>query len=101
MSKRMIFMGKVVDDKEEGMYIEDTYFGGMAYSEQEEEEIKKSCIANKSSYYIPKTLYVRNNEPFSSVVLRAKRQFFLLERDMIETEDILKENQQRHKNRAK
>lgn len=97
-SSRVIVYGKVVDDKEIGIYIEDIYFGGLAQTEEEEEEIKRYCANNiRGGYAVPKSFEIEGHNSLPQVFVEARRRFHDMERTMCENEQILEANQSRTK----
>lgn len=96
--KQVIVYGKIVDDKEDGVYIEDIYFGGIAKSAEEEEDIKKSCANNvRGGYAVPRTFTIDGNNSLPKVFSEARRRFNQIEREMMENELIMEANAERAK----
>lgn len=88
---RLIMFGKFVDDKEDGIHLSDIYFGGLVETEEEEQELAKTCIKNtKNGTIIPKVEMV--NGDFMQKVAEAKDKFYVLESKMVLTEMILEHN---------
>jgi hypothetical protein len=95
---RAVIYGKIVDDKEEGVYIDNIFFGGIASNIEEEELIKRSCANNvRGGYAVTRALPIRDNNSLPNVFVEARRLFFQIERDMMENELIMERNQERAK----
>lgn len=88
---KIIMFGRFIDDKEDGIYLSDIYYGGLVETEAEELDIAKTCVKNtKNGTIIPKVSEVNGN--FMEKVNEVKNQFYILERKMIETEMIMEHN---------
>jgi hypothetical protein len=95
----VIIYGKAVDDKEIGIYIEDVFFGGVAENQDEADQLAKMCVnCTVGGIAIPKIIPIDNRD-LHTIFKEALIRFDKIEREMIETEDILAANQQRCKNK--
>lgn len=87
--KLAVFYGKAIDDKDNGIYIENIYFGGIADDQEKADDLAKQCnVQAKNAIAIIKIIPYRT--PLQSVFSHARNVFHNLERDMIETEDAIK-----------
>ena len=97
-----VLYGKVVDDKELGVYLDDVYFGGVAGNTEEADEIARDCMNNvRGGTAVVKTLQIEDGNSLLEVFAEARARFDRMEREMVETEAILERNQQRTKSRRK
>ncbi|MCK9558648.1 MAG: hypothetical protein M0R50_11515 [Candidatus Cloacimonetes bacterium] len=95
----VIVYGKAVDDKEIGIYIEDVFFGGVANDQAEADQLAKACVnCTIGGVAIPKII-PDDGKDLHEIFQEAIVRFAKIEREMIETEDILLANQQRCKNK--
>jgi hypothetical protein len=96
-----VIYGKAIDDKEIGIYIEGVFFGGIAYSQVEADQLAMKCVnCITGGTAILKIIHTGDknlHEVFSDAIVR----FAKIEREMMETEDTLFASQQRHKCRKK
>jgi hypothetical protein len=93
----VVIYGKAIDDKEIGIYIEGVFFGGLAPDQIEADKLAKICVnCTVGGTAIPKIIPLGSknlHEIFKDAIIRFDR----IEREMVETEDILLTNQQRYK----
>jgi hypothetical protein len=95
----VVIYGKAIDDKELGIYIEGVFFGGIAEDQIEADQLAKTCVnCTVGGVAIPRIIPV-GNKNLHEIFREAKIRFDKIERDMIETENILFANQQRCKNK--
>lgn len=92
----VVIYGKVIDDKEIGIYIEGVFFGGVANSQEEADQLAKDCVNCTGGVAIPKIIPI-GDKNLHEIFLEALRRFDKIEREMIETEDILSASQKRYK----
>ena len=94
-----VIYGKVVDDKELGIYIEGVFFGGIAGTQEEAEQLAKTCVnCTVGGVAIPRIIPL-GGKNLHQIFKEATVQFDKMEREMIETEAILLANQERCKKR--
>jgi hypothetical protein len=94
-----VIYGKAVDDKELGIYIEGVFFGGVAQSQDEAEQLARTCVnCTVGGTAIPKIIPV-GDKNLHQIFREAKIRFDKIEREMMETEAILLANQQRCKSK--
>lgn len=97
----VVVYGKAVDDKELGIYIEGVFFGGIADTEEEADHLAKVCVnCTTGGVAIPRIIPA-GNKNLHQIFKEAKIRFDKIEREMMETEDILLANQQRSKSKSK
>lgn len=95
----VVIYGKAVDDKEIGIYIEGVFFGGVARNQEEADQLAKTCVnCTVGGIAIPKIIPI-GNKNLHEIFREAKIRFDKIEREMIETENILLANQQRYKSK--
>jgi hypothetical protein len=93
----VVIYGKAIDDKELGIYIDDVFFGGVAKDQEEADQLAKICV-NCTVGGIAITRIIPIGEKNLHEIFReAKIRFDKIEREMVETENILLANQQRYK----
>lgn len=109
----VVVYGKAVDDKELGIYIENVFFGGIANSREEADNLAKSCVNHiTGGTAITKIIPLgRINECqnkcgtqtckscLHAIFREAAMRFAKIEKEMIETESIIIANQQRNKSK--
>lgn len=97
-----VLYAKAVDDKQDGIYFEDVYFGGLACDKDCASEIARECTNKvRGGTAIVKLMPVEAKNSLPDVFDEARIRFDKLEREMIETEDVLLANIDRAKNRRK
>jgi hypothetical protein len=95
----VVIYGKAIDDKELGIYIEGVFFGGIASTPEEADQLAKDCVNHTiGGVAIPRIIPI-GNKNLHEIFREAKIRFDKIEREMVETEDILLANQQRYKNK--
>ena len=93
----VVIYGKAVDDKEIGIYIEGVFFGGLAKCQEEADQLARTCVnCTVGGVAIPKIIPTCG-KTLHEIFREAKVRFDKIEREMIETENILLANQQRCK----
>ena len=92
----VVFYAKVVNDKDDGIYISDIHFGGVAGSLPEAESVAKDCVNTVSGGTIlPKIYPLEGTHQLVPIMLTAVRKFRVQECEMFEAEDILERNASR------
>jgi hypothetical protein len=95
----VVIYGKAVDDKELGIYIEGVFFGGVAESQTEADNLAKMCVnCTVGGVAIPKIIPI-GSKNLHQIFKEAKIRFDKIEKEMVETENILLANQQRCKSK--
>jgi len=93
----VVIYGKAVDDKELGIYIEGVFFGGIAETQAEADQLARMAVnCTVGGTAIPKIIPI-GNKNLHQIFKEAKIRFDKIEREMMETEAILLANQQRCK----
>ncbi len=82
-----VLYGKIVEDKENGVYLAGVYFGGIARDLDDAESVAKWCIANiKGGTIVPKIFQA---DSIKDAINMALPKFNEMEKHMIEVEDII------------
>jgi len=85
-----VFYAKIVDDKEEGVYMAGVYFGGIAPSKSEADAIARECVNTvKGGSVIPKVQPIPENYHFMDVMQDVIEKFRALESELFLTEETL------------
>ena len=102
MSKLAVMYGKAIDDKELGIYIEGVYFGGIANNDVEANGIARNCVNNiRGGTAIVKIIPITGRNRLLDLFCDAKTRFDKVEREMVETEQILEANAKRAKTKRR
>ena len=102
MDSLVVLYAKAVDDKDNGIYLEGIYFGGVACDQLCANGIAKECVNNvRGGTAIVRIMQISARNTLLGVFQEARARFEKLEREMIETEDILQANTRRAKRRRK
>jgi len=97
-----VMYGKAIDDKELGIYIEDVYFGGVAEDDMEADEIARDCVNGiRGGTAIIKVIPIVGSNTLVELFEDARARFDKVEREMVETEQMLENNIQRAKARKR
>ena len=97
-----VVYAKAIDDKELGIFIEGVYFGGMAQDHDQANRIATDCTNNvRGGTAIVRIMPIPSKKALIGVFKDARTRFDKLEREMIETEDVLAANATRSKRRRK
>jgi len=98
----VVLYAKAVDDKDDGIYIEGIYFGGVASDIDRANRIANDCTNSvRGGTAIVRIIPVVAPNTMLDAFKEAKVRFDKLEKEMIETEDILQANNGRAKRRRK
>ena len=96
----VVVYGRFVDDKQDGVFLEGIYFGGVAERHDEADEIATNCVNNaKRGTSFPKIMPIDEPGNFPRIMQEAADRFFKMEAAMIEAEDIHRANQEMAKRR--
>ncbi len=102
MEALVVLYAKAVDDKDIGIYLEGIYFGGVARTQDCADRIARDCTNSvRGGTAIVRVMPVITPNTMLEVFHEAKARFDKIERDMIETEEILQANNRRAKKRRK
>ena len=83
-----VFYGKFVEDKEEGIYLDGIYFGGVGQSNNDAEVLAKQCVQSiRGGVVIPKIFPIKSEMRLIDLTIDAQNKFYKLEKDMIDVED--------------
>lgn len=89
----VVFYAKAVDDKQEGIYISDIYFGGVGETMVEATKVAKDCVNTiKGGTILPKISELVGDCQLIPVMKSVIAKFRKLEREMFLAEDILNRN---------
>jgi len=93
----VVVYGKAIDDKEIGIYIEGVFFGGVAETQEEADQLARVAVnCTVGGTAIPKIIPI-GDKNLHQIFKEAKMRFDKIEREMMETEAIILANQQRCK----
>jgi len=77
-----------VEDKEEGIYLDGIYYGGMG-SQDEAETITRRCVNEvKGGIIVPRSFPIDANQTLPDCIALVRRRFHDIEREMIDIEDM-------------
>jgi hypothetical protein len=97
-----VVYGKAVDDKQLGVYLDGIYFGGMSDDKSEADKIATECSNNtRGGVAICKVVPIECENTLPSLLDKLRDQYAKIERDMINTEDIITDNAAKSKKRRK
>jgi hypothetical protein len=100
MANYLVLYGRFVDDKQEGVYLDGVYFGGVADDVAGADMIASNCVNNaKRGTSFPKIIPLDRPDDFPVVVRDTLDRFAKMEASMIEAEDIQRANQDMAKRR--
>lgn len=86
----VVFYGRFVEDKVDGVYLEGTYYGGIGQDVTEAENIARECVATiRGGTIVPKIVGLTRGTTLVDLLSTVTARFSELEREMIEVEDIL------------
>ncbi len=96
----MVAYAKVIDDKDNGVYMQGIYFGGIAGTPAEAEAVARACVNSvKGGTVIPRIIPMDNNNQILDAVDRAVKRFNTMEVQMVQAEEIIMRTTQRGKRR--
>jgi hypothetical protein len=88
-----VFYAKIVDDKQDGVYLADVYFGGIGKDNKEAEKIARECVnVVRGGTIIPKIITLNGSFQLLSAMKEATEKFQAMEREMFLAEDIIAHN---------
>lgn len=94
MTGYVVVYGRFVDDKQDGVFLEGTYFGGVAKDKEGADEIAKQCANNaKRGASFPRIIPLERPEEFQAVIVEAVSKFDKQEAQMWEAEAVHQRNQ--------
>ena len=89
----MVTYACIIDDKEDGVYMQDIYFGGIADGYAEAEGIARACVnSTKSGTIVPKIVPLHSGDVVLNVMHNVIKRFRDLEQQMFATESIMNRN---------
>jgi hypothetical protein len=97
----VIAYAKVVEDKEDGVYMTGVYFGGIANTKTEAEKIARDCVNTvKGGTIFPRLIYTQHgNAPVIQAMEAAAKRFHQLELQMFQAEEIMERTGSRTKSK--
>ena len=102
MEPLVVLYAKAEDDKEIGIYLEGIYFGGVACNTDCANKIARDCTNNvRGGTALVRIMPINSRNTMLQVFEEARARFDKIERDMIETEEILQANLSRAQRRRK
>jgi hypothetical protein len=88
----LVAYARVIDDKADGVYVHDVYFGGVADSCAEATRIAHECTAQaKGGIILPKVIPVKGDIILDALEM-AHLRFRVLESQMINSEEVYDRN---------
>jgi len=97
----VVIYGKVVDDKVDGIHISNVFFGGVAKTKAEADDIAKKCTYHVSRGTILPKIFEINGRSLLKVFKIAREVFNKKEIEMMESEIMLESNQRRRRRKKK
>ena len=98
MSEFAVIYGKVVDDKELGVYLASIHLGGIAPTAQEADQLARHCVNTcKGGTIFPKIFPIHLPNSLLGIMEQASKKFYALERQMVEAETIIKNSTNRRR----
>lgn len=83
-----VFYGRFVEDKEDGIYLDGIYFGGVGRDNNDAEKLAKECVQTiRGGVVIPKIFPIKSEMRLIDLTADAQNKFYKLEKDMIDVED--------------
>lgn len=90
MLRYVITYAKMVDDKQEGIYLQGVYFGGVEETMEEANRIAKHCVNTvKGGTIFPKIFPMDAPNALRDTLKLARTRFEIMESNMVMTEDII------------
>ena len=91
----VVTYAKVIEDKEDGIYIQGVFFGGIATTRDEAEKIARECVNGvKGGTILPKLIVTQGKADVLKAMETAGKRFDQLEVQMFEAEDIYQRTQE-------
>ena len=92
----IVCYAKVVEDKEDGVYIDDVHFGGAGITKRDAERIAKNCVSTvRGGTIIPMILETTGKNQLIDIIDKAKARFRRMEDEMAAAEEIIRNNKRR------
>ncbi len=89
----VVMYGKFVEDKEDGIYLDNVFFGGLSDDRNVADKVAQRCVSTlKGGIIIPKVFVLEEAERIPEMFPRVRRKFGQLEKEMIDAEDITKQD---------
>lgn len=90
MLRYVVAYAKMVDDKEEGIYLQGVYFGGVEDTQEDANRAAKRCVNTvKGGTIFPKIIPMEHTNGLCSILKLARTRFEVMESNMIMTEDVV------------
>ena len=91
----MVAYAKVVEDKDDGIYIQGVFFGGLANSRDEAEKIARDCVNGiKGGTILPRLIPIHGKTDVLEAMDIAGKRFNQLEVQMFQAEEIYQRTQE-------
>lgn len=85
----VVFYGRFIQDKTQGIHLEGTYYGGIAEDLIQGNAIAKNCVETvRGAMVVPRVLPMIDGATITDLIPSAVQKLRALEREMIEAEDI-------------
>ncbi len=93
-----VVYGRFQDDKADGVWLDGIFFGGVGETPDDADEIAKSCVSGcRGGTVFPKIIPIRDDTLLDGAIAEAKTRIWKMEKEMIENEDILRNQTARRK----
>lgn len=94
----VVFYAKVIDDKDDGVYMAGIYFGGLGKTLADAEAEARDCVNTvRGGTILPKIYELPGERQLIQVMNKAVDKFRILEREMFAAEDIIERNTPRRR----
>jgi hypothetical protein len=85
----LVAYAKIIDDKEDGIYMQDVYYGGVATNAKDAEQIARDCTSSgKGGIIIPKIFKMLEGDSILGALQTASARFRTIESQMINAEEV-------------
>lgn len=89
----VVMYGKFVEDKDEGIYLDGVYFGGIAEEKEKADRVARHCVDSvRGGMIVPKVFILEDGKKILDIFPTILNKFNTLEKEMIEAEDISQAN---------
>lgn len=91
----VVTYAKVVEDKDDGIYMQGVFFGGIASTKDEAERIARECVNGvKGGTILPKLIVTQGKADVLQAMETAGKRFAQLEVQMFQAEEIYQRTQE-------
>lgn len=94
----LVAYAKIVEDKDDGVYMQGVYFGGVATDQKKAEQIARECVNTmKGGTILPKIVPINGRDQVLAAMGRVEKRFQELEVQIFHAEDIMSRAHARRK----